>query len=327
MRELPKPTTVRLTYEYGIEMVRVCGPLWRLLRASPSGTPAWSSPSRFENGGWARLVLTTDVDHRRRLHTTLMSPGGGEPLSSVVSDVMVVRAYEGEHFEKVMNLLHMLEAACYHCIRLAEAYPRVCDWEVTMAARAPEPLPPERYSMSALSEVYFEFDALMAALRRVFESLRFLLWAGFGRGLGTIPGNFETTLEVLVRNARVPGDLSQRLQATWDTTGVRIKAYRDCAFHYVPLFSMFGYEVWGDEGEPWHAYFHVPDNPDARSVGQFTFEQKVDALRFGWESMSEIAGVLRMAVRAIPGIDGPVASGGADAQTASTDGAAPSPVV
>ena len=81
--------------------------------------------------------------------------------------------YSGsEHsaFHHILNLQYAVGSAIYHCKRLAEAYSMIC---FDYARRFPS-----QNSVASShneSDAYYEFDALVTAVLRAYESTRYIL--------------------------------------------------------------------------------------------------------------------------------------------------------
>lgn len=196
------------------------------------------------------------------------------------------RAY-GAHldFQQVRNINYMLVAVSYHCIELCKAYRDTCE---SFARLAGALLPDEDRVVThqGSADAYFEFDALVTAVRRAYDSLRYLMWKHFGPGSGSVPSSFPKTLD---RCSALPQALRQRLAASWTSWGEPVTAYRDCIQHYCPV-DLGTTVMWMEKTDSgaWSTSARIPDNPSSRSRAKFTYAEKLDALTFGWESANEV---------------------------------------
>lgn len=143
-------------------------------------------------------------------------------------------------------------------------------------------------------EPYYEFDALLAAARRAYDSCRYLLWPSFGSGKGTVPASFKKTLPLCTN---LDPAVRDDLQRSWNTWGERLTNYRDCIQHYVPVdFGLSSVTLQQEFPAVWTALVRIPDNPGAKSKTMFTFDKGLDALSFGWQVANEVRRVLRVVV-------------------------------
>ena len=145
-------------------------------------------------------------------------------------------------------------------------------------------------------EPYYEFDALLAAARRAYDSCRYVLWNRFGPSGANIKRSLKEALPFCTKlDPAVHGDL----QHSWDTCGSLLTSYRDCIQHYVPIDPAF-LSVTLQQELPgiWTAWARIPDNPDDRSKNRFTFKKQLDALTYGWETANEALRVLEVVIDA-----------------------------
>jgi hypothetical protein len=273
--------TVGYILENGFELAPERGG-WRALRTRVEDELLFADLEAAEESLGVSGVLQRWEDPRGRTHTRLLSPEDETPLSSTVESLGHTAFGKNQYGSKSIQYLYVLQAACYHCIRLAEAYAHTCRWHAAVELVAPEPVVPDRETLIAADEAYFEFDALVSALWRSYGSLRYLLWRVFADGSDTPPKNFEVTLNRL--NSRtLPQGLMRFLQDHWSIVGKQVTQYRICVGHFVPV-NAFGMEttVLRFEGEPIHAAMLIPDNPEVNDVNEFTYAKERDALSYGW---------------------------------------------
>jgi len=197
-----------------------------------------------------------------------------------------------EFFDQIFNVLYVVRAVEYHCIQLAEAYRRV--------ARIASRLPPSEWRGSVFLVgqygPYYEFDSLITTARRAYDTLRYLLWKKFGPRKGSIPRNFEGTIS---RCEGLPNEVRTRLETSWSTWGKTITEYRDCILHYSPV----GYGSSNVLMSPltrnlFSISLFIPDNPSVRSMRNFTYKSRIDALSYGWRVAEEILSLGRFVAAA-----------------------------
>jgi len=83
-------------------------------------------------------------------------------------------------------------------------------------------------------------------------------------------------------------ELLAEMQTKWFDAA---KEYRDCIQHYFAPGSSRSIAIM-ERKEPgiWSMSAWLPDEP-ARSLNEFTFKQKVDALDYGWQLATNVVGV------------------------------------
>lgn len=125
-------------------------------------------------------------------------------------------------------------AIVHHVGGLVRAYEAVCDAFKEISS-IPNATLERRAMFGSRPEPYYEFDALLSAVRRAYDSCRYVLWKCFGPAQGSLPRSFE---KVLPFCERLEPKVRETLQASWSTWGTRVTEYRDCVHHYVPVDSL-----------------------------------------------------------------------------------------
>lgn len=200
----------------------------------------------------------------------------GRSLSERIAEVFrVKRAHRLEDFYEESDARYALRSSAYHLIRLTEIYAEVTDLFETQ-----HPVRNGRSGNVAGDRVYFEFDAFIASARRVYEHLRRVLWKKFS-GRGDAPSTFAK----LTRKVDFPPRLQESLTSSWLDHGQRIKDYRDCISHFVPLDPGLRTSWLEPIGERWGMTVRIPSNPDAKSRRSFSFDNGPDALSYAYETL------------------------------------------
>ncbi len=192
------------------------------------------------------------------------------------------------------NIIYSIRSVDYHCLQLGNHYASICErfsrYAVTLGDS-------KTCRFAHQSEVYFEFDALVTAVRRAYDSCRYLMWQCFGPGKSNTPNAFSKTLR---QCKLLPGPVAQRLTKSWSNFGEPLKELRDWILHYYTI----------DQGHTavhmekldlgaWVTSAFIPDNPSARGRTKFTYDQRRDALTYGWEAASEILDVVSTLLEAV----------------------------
>lgn len=220
----------------------------------------------------------------------LLHPKSGfapRPIPNIDSHLM---------FIEMAAIQYVSEAVIYHFAGMVKAYENICDSfkNTTLIPGFPQI---KICNCQGQPEPYYEFDALLGAVRRGYDSCRYLLWKVFGPSKGSVPRSFEKTLPYC---SRLNASLIKKLKRSWDTWGSITTNYRDCIHHYVPLdFGMSTVTVSESFPGVWTAFARVPDNPEARSKTKFTYKKHLDALTFGWHIAVEVLTVMNAIVAAV----------------------------
>jgi hypothetical protein len=127
--------------------------------------------------------------------------------------------------------------------------------------------------------VFYEIDAFLVAARRVYESIRKILWKHYRNPRAA--GRWSSIRSVLKSsNHRIPASFAAELHQSWNAFGNRITAYRDCVAHYDPL-TTGNTTCWVDwYGNRWGVSVKLPANPERKSRVAFDFASGPEALSY-----------------------------------------------
>jgi hypothetical protein len=230
------------------------------------------------------------------LHDFLAPVTPGQPVlelqvQQLAHDLLI--SVETRFVAHVRNLAYIAEATTYHCSQLAAQYLTVLD-TVTEGGRNLE-LFSEDFIFSGATSPYFEFDALITAAVRAYDTARFPLWAAYGHR-GSPPTNFER----VVARVNAPTPLTATLADAVEVYN-RAKKYRDCLQHYAQFGARLPFSrIQLLKGQVWSAVVLLPDNPEAKSYDKFLYAKQIDALSYGWQVTDGVVGHLTGVVRALP---------------------------
>ncbi len=195
----------------------------------------------------------------------------------------------------VEKVTYILNAVSHHCQRLAEAYSDICH-DFSAMPRPPSGSRSDRLLFSANYSPWFEFDALVTAARRAYDSTSSILWNAFGDKDGC-PDSFYKTYP---KCHKLPDTLGERLNTSWEECGKKITNYRDNVQHFGTMdFGMGSVEMTKLEGVLWTTQVFIPDNPEVRSRSKFEYNNRQDALSYGWMISCEVLGVISDIVNAV----------------------------
>lgn len=273
---------VRLVFENGVELRRTSGRSWSLQAAG--GKQVSSTPTEVEENYDVRPILVTERLPTGYELTLLLSPIiRHDSFNSELSQLhqKALKKPGSIAISDITNLVYIVGAVLHHCRHLAEVYSAIC----RHYASFPFPQENEKAIFGNQEEPFYELEALVTQARRSYKMLQVVVWHAYGLPHGR-PNSFE---RVLALCEDIPTNLEARLSQSWRQYGSKLKDYRDCIHHYVPLTRHMAY-AWMTklEGETFSTSILIPDNPEARSQKLFRYDSQLDALTYGWELANEV---------------------------------------
>jgi len=278
----------RVVFEQGVEL-RFAGDHWTISSAPPAAGAAFESLSDARTAlSPLRPLLITEKRGFGGDLTVLLRCDGRRSFDACISDVMS-HSFSKDALYPVYHLAYLLGAVSYHCRRLAELYAQIAVryCEITQIPGYDDTS--DFATFGGQTEPYYEFEALVGAAKRSYDSVRYILWQRFGPGKGSTPRSLEMLLKT---RTKIPKPLHEQLTTSWQTFGVPLTRYRDCIHHYVPVdFGLASASMRRHPSGAWTTTVRIPDNPEARSKSRFTFALGRDALTYAWELAEEVLGV------------------------------------
>lgn len=124
-------------------------------------------------------------------------------------------------------------------------------------------------------QLFFEVDALISSARRVYESIRKVLWKYYKSGSESRWRSIRTALV----DDQIPAGIRNSMNESWSTVGEKLTAYRDCVTHYDPLTN--GQPTcWMEPiGDRWGMTVKLPSNPES-GRWSYDFSTGPDALQY-----------------------------------------------
>jgi hypothetical protein len=282
---------IRIVFEQGLVLRRISD-TWQVANTESDHPPPIVEPSEISARYGLRPVLITERLDSGKERTFLLATQKPDLFGLHITDIQQRTLRTEGLILKAQSVLYMLGALEYHCSKLCELYANTCGH----FSGLPNPERTERAIFSGKSESYYEFEALVTALRRTYDSLRFSLWHFFGPGKGDLPVSFYRVLPLCTA---LPPTLSEKLRESWDTLGVKITAYRDCIQHYAPVaFSLGAVHMSRGPAGAWTMRALIPDNPQARTASKFTFRHGIDALTFGLDAANSLLQLCTLVISA-----------------------------
>jgi hypothetical protein len=287
---------VRVIYEHGIT-AQVIGSDWYIINISGGRTERIDNPGIIELRYNVRPVVVTQFKINMLLQNINHAPFG---IKITDWEQYAYKLKPAPKLDTILNTAYLLRATEYHCIQLALLYLDACEQtkknsDITGNNLATGDQKDVIYSGN--NEIYYEFDALITAVRRTYDSCRYLLWHFFG-SRDTLPSSFYRTIK---KCKDLPIELEEKLVESWSKHGEEITTYRDCIQHYVPIdFGIGSLRMHKLDNGAWSTQALIPDNPLAKSRFKFVHADKQDALTYGWEAANEVLEIATSIIQSIP---------------------------
>ena len=186
-----------------------------------------------------------------------------------VAEVNPTKPYCNADFYEESDLRYCIGAAMYHLSRLMELY-------VAVVKLFDEHYTSVTEGNTSDARVYYEIEAFLDAARRVYETVRKVLWKHYGRG----NDRWRAVFSIPKMPHGVPRPFVDVLESSFAKFGTKLKQYRDCIAHFDPL-TDGGTTCWteGFEGR-WGMTVRLPENPGAQSRTAYRFETGPEALGY-----------------------------------------------
>jgi hypothetical protein len=303
-----------IIYEKGVELVRDEEQEWyfRSIQGKRRRLADICSSGVYQSYGLRPIVVAAELRGHRS--TTLLLPtdddvdnvlmANGPAFFTVPPELgfefraqQISFAIDQDSVWQLYDLQYLLGAVAHHCKKLAEIYSDICHVHDCL------PMPRTAHTPTILGrfqEPWYEFDALITAARRTYDSMRHVVWSNYG-SKGSTPRSLTATLRDC--GTRIPATLRDRLEESWDRYGKKLTDYRDCIQHYVSLdFAMASIVMRRISNGPCTAFVRIPDNPETRSRRDFQYKLDLDAQTYGWEIAKELLEVSEAVTEPIQGI-------------------------
>jgi hypothetical protein len=225
-----------------------------------------------EWGGSLKPVSSTDLPVHSGFSLTIVDIEGRSVNERAVGLGHVNGpCYAADYFEE-SDLRYCALAMLYHLSRLIELYVAV--------TQLFEKLHPPGTATSGNTtdpRVFYELDAFLGAARRLYESMRKVLWKHYGTGRTGRWRSIRTAIESV---DIVPAPFAKRLAESWKLFGEMLADYRDCVAHYDPL-TDGGTTCWMERyGNRWGMSVKLPANPKQKNRRSFDFANGPEALSY-----------------------------------------------
>jgi hypothetical protein len=179
--------------------------------------------------------------------------------------------YSADYFEE-SDLRHSLRAMLYHLDRVISLY-------VDVAALFESLHPVVTEGNTGGEAIYFELEAFLSAARRVYESIRKVLWKHYGPPRGS---RWTSIRQVLKNPYNIPEHFQEILCESLNNYGFKLADYRDCIAHSDPLNDGYPTCRLRGFGGRWGVENILPSNPECKSRKKYTFVHGPEALTYSY---------------------------------------------
>jgi len=192
-----KFSPVRFVYEHGVTVQRSTDGAWYFESVEKGSSFPPVNPGDISREYGLRPILTTYRASADDEMTSLLS----QTKEKLPLDGQRYKLAEGDWKNEailydVFNLSYIVGALVYHCMQLAEIYSSICKDYVKRYVN--DDLTSSRDEDEAMfgpqQTGYYEFDALITAAKRTYNTTRYILWKVFGPYDVSFPASFERTL-------------------------------------------------------------------------------------------------------------------------------------
>jgi hypothetical protein len=230
----------------------------------PTETDQWK--------GSLRLIATTDLPIYSGFSLTVLDLDGRSLTERAVNLGAVNGPYRNADYFEESDLRYCVLATLYHLNRLIDLYVAI-----TQLFEKLHPLGTAVAGNMSDPRVYYELDAFLGAARRVYESMRKVLWKHYRTGQS---GRWSSIRSALKATDIVPKTFAKQLADSWDQFGERLAEYRDCVTHYDPLTEIGTTCRVEWHGSKWGMVVKLPANPKKNCRREFDFAKGPEALTY-----------------------------------------------
>lgn len=219
-----------------------------------------------------KLIATTKLPIYSSFNLTIVDDEGRSLNESAVRLVEIDHAHFHADYYDEYDLRYCVLSALYHVARLIDLYV----WNVEHFEKN---FPQETTVRGNIHgpNVYYEIDAFLSSGRRIYETISNVLWKHYHRGE---PGRWSGMNKAIKSLDKVPLQFASELRESWNRYGSKLKDYRDCVMHHVPLHETSETCWLNRHGKNWGMTVKLPANPQAKSRKQLDYNSGPDALTY-----------------------------------------------
>lgn len=220
-----------------------------------------------------RLIATAKLPIYSGFTLAIIDGEGHSLTERAVHLLRVNQAHSAANYYEEGDVRYCVLATLYHLNRLVDLYVRL-----TRLFERLHPVGTAVEGNTSDPRVFYEVDAFLGTARRVYESIRKVLWKHY-HGRGTT-GRWSSIRKVVNSPEGIPESFATSLRQSWQSVGKKLAAYRDCVAHYDPL-TNGATTCWMNlYGSRWGMSVRLPSNPDRHSRQAFDFRSGPEVLSY-----------------------------------------------
>lgn len=219
-----------------------------------------------------RLVATARLPIYAHFTLSIVDFEGHSLNERAVHLANVKEPHDLADYYEECDLKYSVLATLYHLNRLVDFY-------VRFTRIFEQKLPPGAATRGNTGDprVFYEIDAFLGAARRVYESIRKVLWKHYGPGT---PNRWKSIEKVVKSPHEVPPPFLTKLQKSLNSYGKKLTEYRNCVVHNDPLTDGQTTCWMNWHGNRWGVTIKLPANPDTKGRRAFDFDSGPEALSY-----------------------------------------------
>lgn len=222
--------------------------------------------------GALKVIADTDLPIYAGFSTSIVDFDGHSLNESAMGLARVNGPHAMANYFEETDMKYCNRAVLYHMNRLVDLYS-----DVTQHFERTCPLGTAIRGNFESPKIFFELGAFFGASRRVYESIRKVLWKHLGKNR---KGRWKSFHSALKDEKLFPSGLLFRLRESWSEFGIKLSAYGDCIMHNDPV-NDGQTTCWLNwYGSRWGASVWLPSNPEQKSRRSFKFRDGPEALSY-----------------------------------------------
>ncbi|MEQ1604723.1 MAG: hypothetical protein ABL999_07625 [Pyrinomonadaceae bacterium] len=225
----------------------------------------------------SRKIATNKLPVYSNFNITVLDNDGLSLNEMAVGLALVKGPHSHADYYDEYDLRYWVLSSLYRVTRLIELYV----WNVEVFENQyPLGTTTSRGNIHGLN-VYYEIDAFLTSARRVYDTLSYVLWKHYHP---SETGRWDGMKSAVKRSlSGVPSGFAGQVLDSWNQFGLRLRDYRDCVIHHIPLHET-NETCWLSRYEKhWQMTVKLPANPEKKSRRLMDYDSGPDALSYCYE--------------------------------------------
>jgi hypothetical protein len=219
-----------------------------------------------------KLIATTKLPIYSSFNLSIVDNNEDSLNHAVASMFEIDHAHSNDEYYQEYDLRYCVLSALYHLARLIDLY--------VLAAESFEKMHFPETTVSGNTHcpnIFYEIDAFLTSGRRVYDMISKMLWKHYHPGES---GGWSSMKNAVKSLDKVPIEFADELRASWSQFGVKLKDYRDCVMHFVPLHKISETCWLNRHFGKWGVTVKLPANPEEKSRRKLDYDSGPDALTY-----------------------------------------------